>query len=761
MRKLVLGLAIFAAAIPATATTRFISQYGGAADCGADGTQTTISVATLNATTLLPDDIVNLCGTITGSAGANIISLVGNGSSGHPITIRFESGAIVQSPVCAPDGGGTGTGGCIDIHGHSFITIEGNNTGQATQGTLSGGGIIQNTDNGDSLGHHCGTSGSPMSDCLSTLIDAFGCHDCAIQNLQMLNTYVKVFNNTSTGVSGDQQHSSTHSGSNITITNNVISNCGWCIFDNYTNGDTNVQVFNNDLSAFGHGMMYATSNASAASVSPALLFYGNHVHDPNNWTTAGCNFHNDGIHFFGLLAGTNMDGLYLHDNYFNGTWGHCATGFIYIENGSSNPSHAKTWAVWNNVGDATTESSWENTNGWLGLFSGESGTQVVFNNTLLGAGVTNNNSLAISMQNLSALTFENNTINGFQDPVWITPGANTTANNNAYGSAATCANGGNCFVWNGSFTGSFANWKSACSCDAAGIQQTNLLLNSDGSPQTGSPVIGLGLNLSAQATGQLSALQNDTSLGNTRMPVARPGGSTAWDGGGFQLAEAGGSPVTLVQVTKGAGPTSASTVTLSFTSNNTAGNKITVAVIWTQSTGHSAVTISSCSDSKSNTYTVKSSSLATQLTATHFASMNVEVCTADAIAAGANTVSVNFSAAADGCQMAIYETTPGSDDQFGPATGNSATPTSASVATRGTGDFAIAIGLLDNGFGFGSGWFTAGAGWNLDFEKGGGNSNAYTESRTQSSPGVLQGTINSNFSGTTGAWAATIYTIKP
>jgi hypothetical protein len=457
------------------------------------------------------------------------LAFQGSGSSGNPITLRFESGAIVQAQVCPPDGGGTAQGGCISMSGRSFITIDGGNTGQATQGTLSGGGTVQNTDNGDSRGHHCGSNNSPTSDCLSTLIDGWRCSNCTIKNLKMLNTYVKLLNNNSTGVSGDQQHSNTLSGSHITISNNVIANCGWCVFDNYANGDTDVNVFNNDISGFGHGMMYATANAGAASIDPALRFYGNKVHDPNPWTTASCDFHNDGLHIFGLLSGTSMDGLYIHDNYFNGTWGHCATGFVYLENGSSNPSHAKNWAVWNNVGDARAETTWDNTNGWFGLFSGESGTQRVFNNTVMCGGSTNN-MLAISMQTLHSLSYENNVITGCSETVEISNSTVAAANFNFYGSS--CANGSNCFIWNGSFKGSFSSWKSSCGCDSSGVQNDNSMLNADGSPQSGSPVIGGKANLSIAALGELVSLKNDTSLGNTRNPSARPL-TAPWDAGAF------------------------------------------------------------------------------------------------------------------------------------------------------------------------------------------------------------------------------------
>ena len=39
---------------------------------------------------------LHICGTITGSSGANLVAAQGSGASGNPITIKFEPGAILQ-----------------------------------------------------------------------------------------------------------------------------------------------------------------------------------------------------------------------------------------------------------------------------------------------------------------------------------------------------------------------------------------------------------------------------------------------------------------------------------------------------------------------------------------------------------------------------------------------------------------------------------------------------------------------------------------
>ena len=93
----------------------------------------------------------------------------------------------------------------------------------------------------------------------------------------------------------------------------------------------------------------------------------------------------------------------------------------------------------------------------------------------------------------------------------------------------------------GTFEGSFNSWKSACGCDSDSIVSsfTGALLNSDGSPQAGSPVIGAGVNLTTLAVNELSSLQNDTTKGDTRSPLVRPT-SGKWDIGAYQYG--GGNP---------------------------------------------------------------------------------------------------------------------------------------------------------------------------------------------------------------------------
>lgn len=452
---------------------------------------------------------LHVCGTFTGSANQSpLLTFSHSGSSGNPITLIFESGAILQAPYFSNSEGGT-TGGAITLgNGQSWITINGN-----------GVGVIQNTANGSSLANQ-----QP-----STAISGFGCSHCTITSLTIANMYVNV---TNSGTLGDNSvvRAIDFNGSNWNITNNTIHDCGWCIFDSYANGDTNDNVSFNDVSAMGHGMMYAAASA-VASVAPALFFHDNLIHDTVNWQATGCPFHQDGIHTFGV-TGSTMDGIYVYNNVFDGDWGTCPTGFIFVEfggGGGGTPSNMKNSFWFNNVG-IVVNTGFVNTNGWFNVSSGiTGGATKIFNNTIIGDNATDN-SACIVTGNLNSLSVENNAVAPCGSPMRIDSSTIAILNNDFYG--ASCQNGGNCFVFNSSFTGSFSAWKTATGGDGSGLQNNTSKLNSDGTPQSGSPVIGLGANLFSTCNGQpnpgLGALCLD------KAGVMRPS-SGAWDAGAFQF----------------------------------------------------------------------------------------------------------------------------------------------------------------------------------------------------------------------------------
>jgi hypothetical protein len=465
-----------------------------------------------------PGTTVHVCGTIIGTAGGTGLSFQGNGASGNPITLLFEANAVLQAPFWAPSLGGSPAGAITFGVGRSWLTIDG-----------GANGIVQNTANGSGLANHVPSTG----------VSGFNCSSCTVRNLTIANLYVNL---SGSGTLGDNSvvRAIDFNGPNWSIHDNTIHDCGWCVFDGYQDGDTHTEIFNNNIYNMGHAIAYAASTSNGCS-SPCLLLHDNHIHDAANWSAPGCPFHQDGLHTFGT-TGSSIADLYISNNLFDGDWGVCPTGFIFLEGGTvsppQTPSHLKSFAIWNNV-FVVVNSGIVNTNGWISIATGESGTQRIMNNTVLGANATDNTACFV-LQNLSGLIFENNTVSPCGSPVRVDSSVLVAVDHNFYG--PSCTNGGNCFVWNGSFSGSFSKWKTNCACDINSVQNNTPLLNSDGSLQTNSPASTVGLNLMASATGNLASLASDTSKGNTRQVVARPF-SGSWAAGAYA---SGSGTITVV-----------------------------------------------------------------------------------------------------------------------------------------------------------------------------------------------------------------------
>jgi hypothetical protein len=469
--------------------------------------------------TIGPGTTIHLCGTFNGSAGSTEFTFMGNGTSGNPITLLFEANAQLSAPYWAPSSGGQGCGGAICMYNRSYIIVDGGSNG-----------IIRNTANGDSLANQQDTEA----------IEGTSCNNCTVRNLAISNIYVHNQNGNGS-IDDTQMRCISISGSNWTINNNVMHDSGWCLFQAYSNGDSNVNIYGNNIYNMNHGWMLATSSANSFTNA---FFHDNQVHDAANWDANGCPFHHDGIHTFGT-SGSTMSGIYVSDNYFYGNWGTCPTGYVFVEGGaSSTPSHMQSSYWWNNLVVVSPASPIVNTNGWIDIASGENGSQKVYDNTIIGPNNSDNTN-CIAMEGMSGLTFENNVVSNCGDPVRIDKSTMVGVDYNFYGTS--CGNGNNCFIWNGSFTGSFSAWKSACNCDSHTLQNNNPLLSANGAPQAGSPVIEQGLDLSNAAAGNMASLASDTSMGNTRPEIARPTGTCStrgtaacWDIGAFQYGNASG-----------------------------------------------------------------------------------------------------------------------------------------------------------------------------------------------------------------------------
>jgi hypothetical protein len=136
MKKLFLVFAaIFVLSVSsAQAATHYVSQSGGSVSCGADGTQTTISVATFNSSEIAGDTYM-LCGTIT----SGLIPAT-SGSAGNVIIVKWESNASLR--VCDMTGG---LAGAIQLGGRSYYKFDLNGTTTGFECPNNGTGLNTST----------------------------------------------------------------------------------------------------------------------------------------------------------------------------------------------------------------------------------------------------------------------------------------------------------------------------------------------------------------------------------------------------------------------------------------------------------------------------------------------------------------------------------------------------------------------------------------------------------------------------------------
>jgi hypothetical protein len=229
-------------------------------------------------------------------------------------------------------------------------------------------------------------------------------------------------------------------------------------------------------------------------------------------------------------------------------------------------------------------------------------------------------------------------------------------------------------------------------------------------------------------------------------------------GAGVKAAGGGGVTITFIQATP-MGTTCAGGTTCPaapFGSNNTAGNGIIAGTQWfeTSSTNH----LTSCSDSQSNSYVVLTSSLVTVNTTTHYDQIGVEFCITTAITGGSKaTVTCHYSSSAsyEDCNAAEFSYTGGTPSYTyttGSSTG-SANPSAGSL-----GGVANSVGFTISGIDNGGGSttdYTAGSGWTLITQNGGG---AHSEAwEYQASSLGLTGNFTT---GSSGFWVASFVLVQ-
>jgi len=503
-------LFVIAVERPAFGTTRYISQSAGTFSGGsACNGQTTITPAAFNSLAPSPGDVAYICGKIIIPANTTGIEVNGSGTSGNPVIIRFDSGAVLASPVWPADG----TGGAINIGGNSYITIDGNG---GANGWIQG--VIEATANGDA-GAAC-LSGSCTYHGDSNGIEATdNANYITIQGLAIIDMYV-----TAKGVPNGGGGTCIYDHGNIsnwTITNNLMHDLGWCINLQYDSGtSTGITISNNEIYNIDHGV--ALGGPHAGNTLTNVNIYGNNIHDYSNWDTPSNTWHHDGVHIWGYNddGSDKISNVNIYDNKFGGCIGQNVTSHIFIEANVPSTSNVK---IYNNTLIDTCNG---NDNG--GLINIDDTNEFVYNNTFIGT----SGDTCMGVSNATNVTFSNNVVSGCGTLIWVDKTGSFVSggvHNNLY---ANCS-GSNCFAYRGNYSGVLSTWQSATGQDAKpSTYVSNANLSSVGVPQSGSAVFGVGANLTS-----LGIITLNTDIVGTARPA-----SGSWAAGAYAGSRSSGGP---------------------------------------------------------------------------------------------------------------------------------------------------------------------------------------------------------------------------
>ncbi len=243
-------------------------------------------------------------------------------------------------------------------------------------------------------------------------------------------------------------------------------------------------------------------------------------------------------------------------------------------------------------------------------------------------------------------------------------------------------------------------------------------------------------------------------------------GGKAGVGGG---APSGGSPITFVQAAaasacNGFGPGVTVCASGAFASTTTTGNALLVGATWCERIGGggSGFTIT-FSDTKGDTFTTVTATLKAITATTDCSELGVELGYSSSITAQtSNIVSCTFStapASADAGCFAIEISPVGSFTTLNNVGTASGTAVSAgSVTTTINGAIGFTVAGIDDGFGAGTIFGTAGSGWTIARGAGNGNEDFGSEYKAQATAASITGNLTA---GHTGSWVAAMLVIEP
>lgn len=533
---MVVAILMTASTAAAAATSVYIAQNSAGAANGADCADA-YAYTFFNSTnnwpgTIGPGTTVYLCGTIGAGAGNTVLFVQGSGSSGSPITIMFTSGSSIQAPYFAQ-------GGAIQIYGYNYITVNGGTNG-----------FIKATANG---------TGQNAQD--SQGVYVFGSNDI-IENLTIENMYLRTSTsdlgpaglNDSCIQSGKGTNGQTST--NLTITNNILHDCGLGIDFQIAGSASGYTASNNTI----YNVNWAMDMIAYGGNYDSMYIFGNHTYGLSNWDNPGTDaFHHNAIHMFqGNNSSATISHMYIYNNEFDGPVGDCCvTAQIYVDNNGTSLGFTNSY-VFNNIfswadGDCTGTCG----NGQLDVASGSNWT--VANNTFIGdaTNATTQQGDCLGFYSVAGSVNFNSLYTGCVNQISTAAGASFTGSSPDYNLYAN--SGGQAWQCQGTFFShaQLSSWQSCVGNELHSAYFSSSVIptcnsNTDCSnvrPATGSSAVGFGTNLFNTCNGQpvpgLGALCYDKpqSVGagsGSTVGNQRPN-SGAWTAGAYSSGGSGQS----------------------------------------------------------------------------------------------------------------------------------------------------------------------------------------------------------------------------
>lgn len=510
-RILLLAVLLLCVGLPAKSATFFVSQAGGTASCGTDGSQSTISVATLNATSAdwVGGSVIKLCGTIT-----TVINAPGSGASGNPILLQWESSASLSA--CSATGALKMPGRSniiVDLGGNnSAITCPNNGTGLGTQTNVLGIG------DGTSVGNFGGS----------------GFANIEIRNGQVGPLFIHS-GSANQGTATTAIAFDSHSGNkihNIKFQDTAFSvKTGLVIAG--TNGDA---TYNNSFNNSATGEWYASEGSPGSATG--FQFYGNDFTVAPNWATTANAVHMEAIHIFANGTGTSITGSQIYNNRIHGSWPAVGgTSALFVEQASCGDGSVQSVKIFNNILDLTGSTAIPG-DGMI-FVPCQKITAELYNNTINCAGVSNSTGMELDGGTSQVFTVRNNIFTNCTTNIYDpTSGGSFAGDHNIY-------NGGG-WYFAGVSKSSIALWRTASGMDAnsstsaPGLNSDYTITNSLSLAHT----IG-GDNLTSLSVAALDMGAAATSGANGSCGtacLARPA-TGVWDVGAYQLAGTPACPV--------------------------------------------------------------------------------------------------------------------------------------------------------------------------------------------------------------------------